>query len=494
VRIGGNILMSESDIRHETGHLGDSLSRSPVCVSGDTIPYLLSIADGLSILLSSLVGGIGYQLSLGYPAGSALPYLAVGVLASFIHILRMGSNGYYAFPDSAKPRVETGDILFSWSTTALLLALLAFLLKIGGDYSRGSFVLFCFLAPIGLLGVRKLTKIALVAAVSRKAIGRRHTVLIGEFDEMNALERQDLLTLFGSVEVNRFTLGREDNPSARASADVRIINSVAEFVRRHNCREILLALPWSDTRRIEFVRNQIKPLPVSARLLPDMNVRSLTNYSSSERQRALTIELQSAPLSEAQRFVKRSIDILMAVMALIFFSPVMALTAIAIKLDSPGPVVFRQHRKGFNGQQFVIFKFRTMTVQENGPAVAQATRDDPRVTDIGRLLRSASIDELPQFLNVLKGDMSVVGPRPHALAHDNHFENILSDYAFRHHVKPGITGWAQCNGARGATPSIEHISERVRLDLWYINNWSLWLDMQILIKTFFEVMQKRNAY
>ena len=135
-----------------------------------------------------------------------------------------------------------------------------------------------------------------------------------------------------------------------------------------------------------------------------------------------------------------------------------------------------------------------MKVQENGPAVLQATRDDPRVTSIGRLLRSASIDELPQLLNVLIGDMSLIGPRPHALAHDSYFENVLSDYAFRHHVKPGITGWAQCNGARGETPSIEHISERVKLDLWYINNWSLWLDIQIIIKTFFEVLRKRNAY
>ncbi|KJC53658.1 glycosyl transferase [Bradyrhizobium sp. LTSPM299] len=425
---------------------------------------------------------------------SALPYFAVGVLASFLHILRTAGRGYYDFPECAKPRVETSDILFSWSTTALLLVLLAFLLKIAPDYSRGSFVLFCLLAPMGLLGVRKLTKIVLVAAVSRKAIGRRHTVLVGEFDEMNSLKGQDLLALLGTVEINSFTLSRETNPSERASADARIINSVADFVRRYNCGEILLALPWSDTSRIDFVRSQIKALPAAARLLPDKNVRSLTNCSSSERQRALTIEIQSAPLSEAQCFVKRTIDILMAAVAVIFFSPVMALTAIAIKLDSPGPVIFRQHRKGFNGRQFVIFKFRTMTVQENGPTVAQATRDDPRVTGIGRLLRSASIDELPQLMNVLKGDMSLIGPRPHALAHDNHFENILSDYAFRHHVKPGITGWAQCNGARGATPSIEHISERVRLDLWYINNWTLWLDVQILIKTFFEVMRKRNAY
>jgi Undecaprenyl-phosphate glucose phosphotransferase len=256
----------------------------------------------------------------------------------------------------------------------------------------------------------------------------------------------------------------------------------------------LLALPWNDVGRIEFVRDHVKSLPVAARLLPDMQVRSLTHFTSSARQRVLAIEIQRAPLTGTQRLIKRTMDIVLASLALLFFLPVMVLTAIAIKLDSPGPIIFRQNRKGFNGRQFVIFKFRTMTVQEDGAAVTQATRGDSRVTAIGRLLRSSSIDELPQLLNVLKDDMSLIGPRPHALAHDNYFENILSDYAYRHHVKPGMTGWAQCNGARGATPSIEHISERVKLDLWYINNWSLWLDVQILIKTFFEVMRKRNAY
>jgi undecaprenyl-phosphate galactose phosphotransferase/putative colanic acid biosynthesis UDP-glucose lipid carrier transferase len=313
-------------------------------------------------------------------------------------------------------------------------------------------------------------------------------------NEIAALEPQDLLAFFGAAEVNRFTLSQEDDPLVRASTDVRVMNSVANFVRLNNCQEILLAVPWGDAGRMEFIREQIKALPVSARLLPDMRVRSLTNYSSSARQRVLAFEVQRAPLSGAERFVKRVMDIVVAAITLVFFLPVMVLTAIAIKLDGPGPVIFRQHRKGFNGRQFVMFKFRTMSVQENGPVIEQASWEDPRVTPIGRLLRSASIDELPQLLNVLKGDMSLIGPRPHALAHDNHFEQILSDYAFRHHVKPGMTGWAQCNGARGATPSVEHISERVRLDLWYINNWSLWLDVQILIKTFFEVLRKRNAY
>ena len=233
----------------------------------------------------------------------------------------MNGNGYYDFPESAKPRVEFTEILVCWFTTGLLLALFAFLLKVSVDYSRGSFAAFFLLAPVGLLGVRKVTKIALAEAISRGRIGRRDTVLVGEFSEMAALEPQDLLAFFGAAEVNRFTLGREGDPSMRSSTDMRIINSVANFVRRHNCRQILLALPWDDTDRIEFVREQIKTLPVTARLLPDTRVRSLTNFTSSARQHILAIEIQRAPLSGAQRLVKRIMDIALAALALIFFCP-----------------------------------------------------------------------------------------------------------------------------------------------------------------------------
>jgi undecaprenyl-phosphate galactose phosphotransferase/putative colanic acid biosynthesis UDP-glucose lipid carrier transferase len=406
----------------------------------------------------------------------------------------MSKSGFYEFSEIATPRVEITEVLVYWFATGLVLAFIAFLLKVGDAFSRGSFVIFYLLAPIGLLGARKVTKTVLARAISSGRIGRRDTVLIGEFNEMTALKPQDLLAVCGATEINRFVLSREVDCVARNTADRRSVDLVVDFVRRHRCRLFLLALPWSDSARIELVREQIKVLPVAARLLPDLHVRSLTSLTWSTRNRAFAIEIQTSPLSGTQRFAKRVIDIVVSSLALVFFLPVMAFTAVAIKLDSPGPVIFRQIRKGFNGKEFVIFKFRTMTVQENGPAVVQATRDDSRVTPIGGLLRSLSIDELPQLVNVLRGDMSLVGPRPHALAHDNYFETVLRDYAFRHHVKPGITGWAQCNGARGATPSIEHISERVKLDLWYINNWSLWLDIQILIKTFFEVVRKHNAY
>jgi undecaprenyl-phosphate galactose phosphotransferase/putative colanic acid biosynthesis UDP-glucose lipid carrier transferase len=483
-----------SDINEKPGHLSPAIERGKTTFPCESVPYVLSTADAAVIVLSSLLGGTLYQWSIGSPTPNLLPHCAVGLLASFIHILRISGSGYYDFQFASKPRVEAVEIIVSWVTTGLLLAFFAFLLKIGVAYSRGAFVIFFFLAPAGLLGVRKISKLVLKRAVAQGVIGRRDIVLIGDPFELSVLEPRDLLAFFGAGDVNRFILGKDVDPLERESNDIRVVNSVANFVRERNAREILLAVPWSDAARIDFIREHIKILPVSVRLLPDMRVRSLTDYSSSARQNIMSVEILGAPLSPVEQGVKRLIDIVLASVALLISVPIMLLTAIAIKLDGPGPIIFRQLRKGFNGQQFAMLKFRTMTVQENGVEVTQATRNDPRVTGIGKLLRASSIDELPQLINVLSGEMSLIGPRPHALAHDSQFEKILSDYAFRHHVKPGITGWAQCNGARGATPKIEQIQERVKLDLWYINNWSLWLDFQILIKTFFEVLRKRNAF
>jgi undecaprenyl-phosphate galactose phosphotransferase/putative colanic acid biosynthesis UDP-glucose lipid carrier transferase len=480
-----------SQVGGKTGTAGHHLGE-PSSFSTEFVPYLLSTTDALIILTTSILSGIAYQIALGNEIPSVLPHAAVGLLASFIYILRMSGSGYYDFPECAKPHVETANILVYWFTTGLLLAFFAFLLKIGVAYSRGAFVLFYFFAPVGLLGVRKATKIALASAISRGIIGRRNIVLIGDTDEVAALEPQDMLVFSGTAEVSNFKLSRNDDPVGRAN-DERILNLAIKFVRSNNCREIVLAFPWTDTARIDFIRDSIKVLPVSVRLLPDSRVRSLTNYSSTSPN-GLAIEVQRAPLSAGERLAKRTLDIVIASVALILLLPVMALTAVAIKLDGPGPVIFRQRRKGFNGQEFVMLKFRTMSVQEDGAGVSQATRNDPRVTPIGRVLRSASIDELPQLVNILRGEMSLIGPRPHALAHDDQFQKIVGDYAFRHHVKPGLTGWAQCNGSRGATPSVEEVARRVKLDLWYINNWSLLLDFQILLKTAFEVIRKRNAY
>jgi Undecaprenyl-phosphate glucose phosphotransferase len=375
-----------------------------------------------------------------------------------------------------------------------MLAFFAFLFKVSDSFSRGSFLVFLTVAPVGLLAGRKVAKFVIERAVARGAIGRRNMVLLGDRNELDSLEPRDLLAFFGAGEVIRFTLSSDSDPLVQKCSNIKTLGLVANFVRKNNTAEILLALPWSDADRIELIRDQIKMLPVSAKLLPDTQIRTLTNYASSGHQRINSLELQRAPLSAIECTVKRALDISIGLLALVFFIPIITLTALAIKLDGPGPIFFLQNRKGFNGRQFVMYKFRTMTVQENGEVVTQATRNDPRVTRIGRLLRAASIDELPQLVNVMRGEMSLIGPRPHALAHDNYFETLLQDYAFRHHVKPGMTGWAQVNGLRGATPSVDLIARRVEMDLWYINNWSLWLDVQVLIKTLFEVLRKRNAF
>ena len=206
---------------------------------------------------------------------------------------------------------------------------------------------------------------------------------------------------------------------------------------------------------------------------------------------SLPVTVQGAPLTAFERAVKRTLDVVGSVTAILFLSPLFLLAAIAIKLDSGGPIIFQQRRTGFNAKEFVIFKFRTMTVLEDGAAITQACRGDLRTTRVGKFLRRSSIDELPQLLNVLKGEMSLVGPRPHAVAHDREYEVHIADYGFRRHIKPGITGWAQVNGLRGETRSLETMTERVKLDLWYINNWSLGFDISILARTCFEVLRDR---
>jgi exopolysaccharide biosynthesis polyprenyl glycosylphosphotransferase len=194
------------------------------------------------------------------------------------------------------------------------------------------------------------------------------------------------------------------------------------------------------------------------------------------------------------RLQKRLFDLGLAGLALIILAPLLVVTALAIKLDSRGPVIFRQRRNGFNGRQFWILKFRTMRVLEDGPDLKQASRSDDRVTWIGRILRRTSIDELPQLWNVVRGEMSVVGPRPHALAHDAKYSQLIGEYAFRHHMKPGITGWAQINGYRGETANIEQMRRRVEHDLWYIDKWSFRLDFAVLGRTLLEIISGRMAY
>jgi len=214
----------------------------------------------------------------------------------------------------------------------------------------------------------------------------------------------------------------------------------------------------------------------------------ISNPSADQPSGALSV------LPVAQDPLKRALDIVVAGGALLFFAPLLALVAILIKLESRGPVLFRQARGGLNGQAFTIFKFRSMRVQENGDRVVQAKRDDDRITTLGRILRKTSIDELPQLLNVLKGDMSIVGPRPHALAHDDQYGALIANYHLRFRARPGLTGLAQIKGLRGGTSAVEAMAARVDADNDYIDDWSIWSDVRILAMTLPHLLLAENAY
>jgi undecaprenyl-phosphate galactose phosphotransferase/putative colanic acid biosynthesis UDP-glucose lipid carrier transferase len=225
------------------------------------------------------------------------------------------------------------------------------------------------------------------------------------------------------------------------------------------------------------------PLPV--RLYPDHKMRDVFRHQAERRfDQRFSITVQRAPLSGRERALKRATDFVVAMTALVVLAPFLLAISLAIRLDSRGPVIFRQRRCGFDNREFVIFKFRTMTVLEDGASIVQAKPNDRRVTRLGKFLRRWSIDELPQLLNVIRGDMSLVGPRPHAIAHDDEYKARISNYAIRHHVRPGLTGAAQVAGHRGETESLSQMEQRVEHDLWYINNWSPTLDLKLMAMTF----------
>jgi Undecaprenyl-phosphate glucose phosphotransferase len=270
----------------------------------------------------------------------------------------------------------------------------------------------------------------------------------------------------------------EISPRLRATIDRAI-----EAARAESASEILLLISWEHSWLIESITKMLGVLPIPIYLLPDENVARYLGRRAINVGTTWAAEMQRAPLTGTEQFVKRCVDLVGATSLLLLLSPLMLLTAFLIKLDSHGPALFFQTRNGFNGRAFRIVKFRTMHVLEDGDVIRQTTRADPRVTRLGRWLRRTNIDELPQLFNVLYGDMSLIGPRPHAAAHNSEYEKLIADYAFRNHVKPGITGWAQVNGYRGETPTTDLMSKRVELDRWYISNWSMWLDITILFRT-----------
>jgi putative colanic acid biosynthesis UDP-glucose lipid carrier transferase len=287
----------------------------------------------------------------------------------------------------------------------------------------------------------------------------------------------------------------DDRVDAEAAA-LRLGNlkQVAPYVREHGVQEVYITLPLGSQPRIVELLEHVQGTTASVFFVPDVFGISIIQGRLQDMNGVPVVGLCETPFTGTNRLVKRISDVVLAAVIVALISPLLIVIALGVKFSSPGPAIFRQRRNGLDGEEIIVYKFRSMRAQDDGAVVHQATKDDPRITPLGALLRRTSLDELPQFFNVLQGRMSIVGPRPHAVAHNEMYRQLIKAYMVRHKVKPGITGWAQINGHRGETDTIEKMQARVEYDLEYLRNWSLGLDLQIIARTIKLVFFDRNAY
>jgi undecaprenyl-phosphate galactose phosphotransferase/putative colanic acid biosynthesis UDP-glucose lipid carrier transferase len=462
-------------------------ARAPrnVSLSYQALPPIAAALDSGVIVFASLAGEICYQYYAKNEFASLDGALGIGLISAALFVLSARMGGLYRLQALLAPVPNLTRIAVTLTVSQLAVMCILFLLKIGAEYSRGAMIVFAAfafsLAPTG----RLLVGAAARSGVRRGAVKGRRVVTLGDAVELESLGEFDFLQ-FGNDEIARIALrgGSSANDGRLSERDRARIAQAIEASRQLQALEFALIMPWSRDKEVSEVCSLLRVSPLPVRLYPDEKIRGILRR---QKERGLghhfSVTIQREPLSRNERALKRALDVVVAVAALLALAPIFPLILMAIKLDSPGPVIFRQRRCGFDNREFVMFKFRTMTVLEDSGPIVQAKRADDRVTRVGKILRRTSIDELPQLLNVIRGDMSLVGPRPHAIAHDDEYKARIDNYALRHHVKPGLTGAAQVEGLRGETRRLSQMEQRVERDLWYINNWSLTLDLKIMVMT-----------
>lgn len=456
-------------------------------VKYESVEAIAICIDVATIALACVCASViyeGFRLDLGQALGSA-------ALVSTLFSLLLKSQGLYRPTELTMLRRQIKLIVASWIAVFLLLSAIVFTLKIGSQLSRGTSLLFAGLGLVALLANRAIVKDLLTRGLAERRFSGRKVVLIADPEQVYEPALNHKLAAVGFDIAGIFTL-----PPAGLSPSLResLSGDVISHISGSDIEEVIVVTDPNRWPELRTLAADLRVLPFPITLLPVGPGSEILHRPRRDLGDTVCVELQRGPLSEMEHAAKRCIDVIGAGVGLIVLSPLLIAVAIAIKLDSKGPVLFRQHRLGFNGRSFRICKFRTMSVQEDGFSAVQATCLDHRVTRIGRWLRRTSIDELPQLINVLGGSMSLVGPRPHAVAHDDQFDTVVRNYAFRRRVKPGLTGLAQVRGCRGPTPTMDHIERRVEHDLWYIDNWCLRLDLAILLQTPLEVLRGRNAY
>lgn len=466
----------------ERGELAVRRSR-PWTLTGVSLG--LRAGEGAIILLAALVAAL-LRFDDRLPDGE---YVLLAVFGAVNHLFLSHIVGTYHLRTLVRSHAGMGKALACWGVAWAAVILLCFATKTSADFSRLWFGAWLLLSGVGILSARAAT-VVIVSYAGRTGLLAEQVVLLGSRPALSATRA--LLERAGSRVVGYIDLS--DRADGLACLD-QARQDVERICASCGVDRVMLAPDLRDEAQLTTFTDQFMFLPVETVLLPPNAIleRALDSGAPGAAVPILGV-VARRPLNDADRVLKRVFDIVVGAALLVGFSPLLLLVALAVRLDSRGPVLYRQQRTGFGGATFSVYKFRTMSVDAcQAPDVRQATRHDPRVTRVGRILRRTSLDEFPQLLNVLRGEMSLVGPRPHALAHDAAFAQEVRDYLTRHRVKPGMTGLAQVCGLRGEITHPDLLRRRVAKDLYYVENWSLVMDCKILVLTIFALMG-RNAY
>jgi putative colanic acid biosynthesis UDP-glucose lipid carrier transferase len=387
------------------------------------------------------------------------------------------------------------DIASSWVVLLAILALCAYATRSFHYFENDVLLAWAIVTPV-LLWLATWLGRTIVRRRAARPESRRTAVVVGA----SALGVKVARALRGGDTAGVEFVGFfDDRGDSRIDGEAKTqvlgtLADVAAYTTEHGVREVYITLPLGSQPRIVELLEQLQGTTASLFFVPDVFGISIIQGRLQDMNGVPVVGICETPFTGTNQLVKRASDLVIASVIVVLISPLLLAIAIGVKLSSPGPVLFKQRRNGLDGHEIVVYKFRSMRTLEDGPVVRQATRNDPRVTPFGAFLRKTSLDELPQFFNVLQGTMSIVGPRPHAVTHNKEYRQIIKAYMVRHKVKPGITGWAQVNGQRGETDTVEKMRARVEYDLEYLRNWSLGLDLKIIAATIRLLFFDRHAY
>lgn len=479
----------------------NSRSAEPASVSGfvpsqlNLVLYKIACLEFSAVLTAAAVSiALYYQFVLSAQAPISLYFPGAVLLSLLVILISVGFHHYGNIQTHRKRWYVTVGLGAVGLAFSVFLSML-FLLKQADEYSRGAFIVQFLVVSLVVVGVRALTHNRLHASIARNEIEARRVVLIGrESHCRGVVDRlfKSGLRIQAMIPLPEVECGAHQGPQGCPNEAYRKIIRQCRPLRPD---DILVLAADKDLASIEALTSALSELPASLHMMPIGLEHILATSKFAELGLLPTIQLLQQPLSLFDRFIKRSFDLIAASVGLVVLSPLLLVVAFVIKLESKGPAIFRQARHGFNNETIRVFKFRTMrTVEDGEQKFTQAVKNDPRITKFGSILRSTNIDELPQLVNVLLGEMSLVGPRPHPIALNLKFEDKLAPLFRRHNVKPGMTGWAQVNGCRGETDTIEKMRERLRYDLYYIDHWSFLLDLQIIMMTLVSKKAYANAY